>query len=230
MKKTLSIVLMIMMVAVMAVSVSAADSGSIPAVHSYYEELGNMSAQFKGGESTEYGCLGLGPVDYGDGEFGDAFMEFEFDVDTEGTYCITVRYAAKQSEGQIRCADMVVNGGERIHLPIENTGAWDSWAEAVVEVELKAGTNIIHLKNVENFDNDQYKAINVDYLAWAIKTDDVVEEPAGDVTEEPVDEVQNPTDDVTTEEPVDAPQTGFAVVALALTAVVSGAYISTKKR
>ena len=148
-----------------------------------------MSPQIKGGESTDLGCLGLGPADYGDGKFGDAFMEFEFDVDTAGTYVITVRYAAKQAEGQIRCADMIVNGGERIPLPIENTGDWAIYMDAVVEVELNAGTNIIHLKNVENFDNSTYKAINVDFLAWEILGGDTsVETEAEPETEAPATE------------------------------------------
>ena len=229
MKKIMAITLVIMMVAVMAVSVSAETSGSIPAVHSYYEELGNMAAQFKGGESTEYGCLGLGPVDYGDGEFGDAFMEFEFDVDVAGTYIITVRYAAKQGEGQIRCADMIVNGGDRIALPIQDTTSWDRWADAVVEVELNAGTNIIHLKNVENFDNSTYKAINVDYLAWELKVDEPEEDTTPDTTEDTTE--NEPTGDTTDDGAEDdAPQTGFATVALVVAALASGAYIATKKR
>lgn len=235
MKKTLAIVLAVMMLMAMAVTVVAeppeetGTSGSILAVHAYFEELGNMAPQTKGGTYTDMGCMGLGPVDYGDGEFGDAFIEFEFEVEQAGTYLITVRYAAKQGEGQIRCADMIVNGGDRIALPIQDTTSWDIWADAVVEVELKEGFNLIHLKNVENFDNSTYKAINVDYLAWELKIDepeDTTPETTEDTTEnEPTDDT--PVDDGAED---DAPQTGFATVALVVAALASGAYIATKKR
>lgn len=86
-------------------------------------------------------------------------------------HTLTLRYAAKAKDGQIRCADMIVNDGERIALPIEGQSDWNVYVDAVVEVELKAGINKIVLKNVENFDNSTYKAINVDFLSWALKAE-----------------------------------------------------------
>lgn len=82
-----------------------------------------------------------------------------------------MRYAANAKEGQIRCADMIVNDGARIALPIEGQSDWNVYVDAVVDVELKAGINKIVLKNVENFDNSTYKAINVDFLSWAPKAE-----------------------------------------------------------
>ena len=178
MKKIMAITLVIMMVAVMAVSVSAETSGSIPAVHSYYEELGNMAAQFKGGESSDKGVLGLQPAKKADGTFTKGRITFDVVVETAGTYKLTVRYAAKAKEGQIRCADMIVNKGERIHLPIVGQADWNIYVLAEVEAELTTGLNTVVLTNVENFDNSVYKAINVDYLAWELIPEVVTEVPA----------------------------------------------------
>ncbi|MGN0752906.1 MAG: hypothetical protein ACI4ME_00480 [Aristaeellaceae bacterium] len=149
----------------------AADVGSMLALDSEYANLGNMDAQVKGNESTARGCLGLGPVDNGDGTFSDAYMQFNVNVENAGVYTLTLRYAAKAKEGQIRCADMIVNDGARIALPIEGQSDWNVYVDAVVDVELKAGINKIVLKNVENFDNSTYKAINVDFLSWAPKAE-----------------------------------------------------------
>ncbi len=149
----------------------AANTGSMLALDSDYANLGNMEAQVKGNESTERGCLGLGPVDNGDGTFSDAYMQFNVSVENAGVYTLTLRYAAKAKDGQIRCADMIVNDGERIALPIEGQSDWNVYVDAVVDVELKAGINKIVLKNVENFDNSTYKAINVDFLSWAPKAE-----------------------------------------------------------
>ncbi len=239
MKKLLTVAIALMLIAVMSVSVFAADEGTILAVDLPIEDfggLGNMSAQFKGGETDPAkGCLGLGPFDYGDGDFEDAYMDFKFEVDTAGTYIITVRYAAKQSEGQIRCADMIVNGGERIALPIENTGDWAVWADAVVEVELVAGENTVTLKNVENFDNSVYKAINVDCVSWELKPVETeapeTEAPETEAPETEAPETEAPETEAPEEETPeeDAPQTGFIAAALMVVAIGSGAYIVSRK-
>ncbi len=169
MKKFLTVAIAVMMIAVMSVFVFAADEGKMYAVDSDYFGLGNMSAQFKGNEDdATKGCLGLGPVDYGDGEFEDAYMNFTFEVDTAGTYLISIRYDCKAKDGQTRCADMIVNDGDRIHLDIEQLPDWNTYAITTEEVELDAGENTITLKNVEGFDNSTYKAINVDYVAWEL--------------------------------------------------------------
>ena len=146
----------------------AADAGSILALDAYYTHLNDMNAQFKGGESSEKGVLGLQPAKAADGAFLDGHIRFDVAVNTAGTYKLTVRYAAKYKAGQTRCADMIVNAGERIHLPIKGMGDWNVYADAVVETELAAGLNTIVLTNVEGFDNSVYKAINVDFLAWEL--------------------------------------------------------------
>ena len=144
----------------------AADQGSILALDAYYTNLNDMNAQFKGNESSEKGVLGLQPAKAADGTFLDGHIRFDVAVKTAGTYKLTVRYAAKAKDGQTRCADMIVNAGERIHLPIKGMADWDVYTNAVVEVELAAGLNTIVLTNVEGFDNSTWKAINVDFLAW----------------------------------------------------------------
>jgi len=146
----------------------AADAGSILALDAYYTNLNDMNAQFKGGESSEKGVLGLQPAKAADGSFLDGHIRFDVAVNTAGTYKLTVRYAAKYKAGQTRCADMIVGEGERIHLPIVGKGDWNVYDDAVVEAELAAGLNTIVLTNVEGFDNSTWKAINVDFLAWEL--------------------------------------------------------------
>ena len=93
-------------------------------------------------------------------------MMFTVLVDAAGQYNVTVRYAAKYKDGQTRCADMIVNEGERIHLPIVGQAEWTDYVDATVTVELVEGVNSIVLTNVEDFDNSVCKAINVDYIEW----------------------------------------------------------------
>lgn len=138
----------------------------IYAVDSAYLNLANMSPQFKGGEASERGCLGLQPFRNQDDTFADGHMMFAVTVETAGLYNVTIRYAAKAKEGQIRCADLIVNQGERIALPIEAQADWNIYMDAVVTVELIEGVNTLILTNVEGFDNSVYKAINVDYIEW----------------------------------------------------------------
>lgn len=147
----------------------------ILAVDSAYLNLSDMNPQFKGTESTIRGCLGLQPFKNEDGTFADGYMMFTVEVDTAGQYSITVRYAAKAKDGQTRCADLIVNDGERIHLPIEGQADWSIYADAVVTVELTAGVNTLVLTNVEGFDNNTYKAINVDYIEWKLATEGMAE-------------------------------------------------------
>ncbi len=138
----------------------------ILAVDSAYMNLADMNPQFKGTESTIRGCLGLQPLKNADGTFAEGYMMFVIEVAEAGSYDITVRYAAKAKEGQIRCADLIVNDGERIPLPIVAQEDWTIYTDATVTVELLSGANTLILTNVEGFDNSVYKAINVDYIAW----------------------------------------------------------------
>ncbi len=180
MKKIFALVLAIMMIATMAVVAyaEAADEGTIYVSELVANEdfagLGNMSLQTKGDIDTPHGgCLGLGPVS--PETSADAHITFTVEVATAGTYDVTVCYAAKQGEGQVRCADAIVNGGERIHLDIQNTGDWAVFADVTISVHLNAGENTVKLVNVEGFDNSTYKAINVLSCSWALTEADEVE-------------------------------------------------------
>lgn len=166
MKKLLAVLLSLLLLSVLPAL--AETEGSVLAVYSGYENLADMNPQFKGGESSEFGSLGLQPLKNADGTFADGYMMFAAEVDAAGAYEVTVRYAAKAKDGQIRCADLIVNDGECVHLPIVGQTDWNVYADAVVTVYLNAGRNTLVLRNVEGFDNSTYKAINVDYLAWKL--------------------------------------------------------------
>ena len=168
MKKLVCLLLsLLMLAACIPAMAEGADSGRILAVDAALMGLANMSPQVKGGESTDRGCIGLQSAPEGEG-FADGYIMFPVEVNTAGLYEITVRYAAKAKAGQTRCADLIVNEGERIHLPIVGKGDWNVYDDAVVEAELTAGLNTIVLTNVEGFDNSTWKAINVDFLAWEL--------------------------------------------------------------
>ena len=171
MKKLVSLLLSVLMLlsCLPALAEEAApESGSILAVDAAYMGLANMSAQFKGGESSDRGCIGLQPAADADGGFVDAYMMFPVEIGTAGLYEITVQYAAKGKAGQTRCADLIVNDGERIHLPITGQADWNVYVPARVTVELAEGLNTLKLTNVEGYDNSTFKSINVDYLAWKL--------------------------------------------------------------
>lgn len=169
MKKLVALLLTLLLAACIPAAL-AEDEGQILAVDSAYMGLANMSPQFKGGESSDRGCIGLQPATDANGAFADAYMMFPVEVETAGLYQVTVRYAAKGKAGQTRCADLIVNDGERIHLPITGQADWNVYVPAKVVAYLPAGSSILTLKNVEGFDNSTYKAINVDYLAWKLLT------------------------------------------------------------
>lgn len=177
MKKFVAILLSLLLALGCACAETSAEvpQNRILAVESAFLNLSDMNAQFKGGESTVRGCLGLQPAKNDDGTFADGYMMFTVVVDEAGLYDVTVRYAAKAKEGQIRCADLIVNDGERIHLPIEGQADWATYADATVTVELAEGVNTLILTNVEDFDNSVYKSINVDYIEWVLTPEAEVE-------------------------------------------------------
>ena len=167
MKKLLSLVLsLIMLLSLTAFAEEEVPANRILAVDSIYLGLADMYPQFKGTESTIRGCLGLQPAKNEDGTFQEGYMMFTVIAETAGQYDLTIRYAAKYKAGQTRCANLIVNEGERIHLPIVGQAEWTDYVDATVTVELVEGVNSIILTNVEGFDNSVYKAINVDYIEW----------------------------------------------------------------
>ena len=179
MKKIVSLLLSLMLL--LSCTVLAEEeipANRILAVDSAFLNLADMNPQFKGTESTIRGCLGLQPAKNEDGTFAEGYMMFTVLVDEAGWYDVTVRYAAKFKAGQARCADLIVNEGERIHLPIEGQPEWTDYVDATVTVELVEGVNTLVLLNVEGFDNSVYKAINVDYIEWNPAAEIPAEVPA----------------------------------------------------
>ncbi len=169
MKKLFSLFLTLtLLLSFAALAEEEVPANRILAVDSVYLGLADMNPQFKGTESTIRGCLGLQPAKNEDGTFAEGYMMFTVLAETAGQYNLTVRYAAKYKAGQTRCADMIVNEGERIHLPIVGQAEWTDYVDATVTVELLEGVNTIILTNVEDFDNSVYKAINVDYIEWVL--------------------------------------------------------------
>lgn len=169
MKKLLSLILSLMMLlSFTALAEEEVPANRILAVDSIFLGLADMNPQFKGTESTIRGCMGLQPAKNEDGSFQEGYLMFTVLAETAGQYNMTVRYAAKYKDGQTRCADMIVNEGERIHLPIVGQAEWTDYVDATVTVELVEGVNSIVLTNVEGFDNSVYKAINVDYIEWVM--------------------------------------------------------------
>ena len=167
MKKLLSLLIALMLLlSCAALAEEEIPANRILAVDSIYLGLADMNPQFKGTESTIRGCLGLQPAKNEDGAFAEGYMMFTVIVEAAGRYDLTIRYAAKHKDGQTRCADLIVNEGERIHLPIVGQAEWTDYVDATVTVELLEGVNSIILTNVEGFDNSVYKAINVDYIEW----------------------------------------------------------------
>ena len=169
MKKIVSLLLsLVLLLSCTVLAEEEIPANRILAVDSAFLNLADMNPQFKGTESTIRGCLGLQPAKNEDGTFAEGYMMFTVLVDEAGWYDVTVRYAAKFKAGQTRCADLIVNDGERIRLPITGQADWDVYMPAKVTVDLAAGLNVIVLTNVEGFDNNTLKAINVDYLGWKL--------------------------------------------------------------
>jgi hypothetical protein len=176
MKKLVCLLLSLMLLCALPFAFAASEN-RILAVDAALMGLANMNPQVKGGESTDRGCIGLQSAAEGEG-FADGYIMFPVEAETAGLYEITVQYAAKAKAGQTRCADLIVNEGERIHLPIEGQPEWTDYVDATVTVELVEGVNTLVLLNVEGFDNSAYKAINVDYIEWNPAAEIPAEVPA----------------------------------------------------
>jgi hypothetical protein len=90
-------------------------------------------------------------------------------VPSSGTYRMVVRFANAENKGshdyniQVvdRYADIRVNGGMAKRVYFRNTFAWNVYRTAVVDVELKAGSNTI------KFSNDAAYAPNIDKIEIA---------------------------------------------------------------
>ncbi|UCM86562.1 family 16 glycoside hydrolase [Streptomyces marincola] len=99
---------------------------------------------------------------YVDG-FGDVGAELTWDVrvDEAGTYPVTFRYSnGPHPYAGTKTISLGVNGEDKGQLAFESTGTWQTWADHVERLELRAGTNTITLSAGE--DDDRH--LNWDHL------------------------------------------------------------------
>jgi hypothetical protein len=80
----------------------------------------------------------------GDGAVG-AYAEFTVDAETAGTATVDVRFANGHTSGDVRPANLIVNGATVGTVTFESTGAWSTWSTTTVTVPLDAGNNTIRL-------------------------------------------------------------------------------------
>ena len=208
MKKILTIAIAVMMIAVMAVSVFAADTGKIEAEDSAVANAAD-GVQDKPDANTDDGdekIVGTKPV-----EGTTCTMTFTVNVDTAGTYTLSVRYNAKEGKTPERGFILMVNEAV-VEIATPNTHSdYNTYSVAEVEVSLNAGDNTVVISSDPN-----KNGANVDWLAWALKEAAEPETP-----DEPVETPDEPEEN--------APQTGVAAAILSVAAVLSGAYIFSKK-
>lgn len=247
MKKILTIAIAVMMIAVMSVSVFAADSGTIYVKDlvkdTDYEGLSNMNLQTGKGEEADDkgGVLGLSPA-----AEATAHVTFTVNAEKAGTYTLAIRYAAKKADNQNRCFDVSVNGGEK--KTFENLGGsdWNTYFDATIEnVHLNKGANTVKLTNVDGFDNSVYKAVNVLSLTYTLveaDTDETTTAAPDETTTADPDETTTAAPEGTTADTTEtpnnggntstddkAPQTGIVTAILTVAALASSAYIVSKK-
>lgn len=108
-------------------------------------------------KDTRYsGYTGDGYVDY-DNKSG-AYVEWEVNAAQSGVSGITIRYANGTSNNM--SMNIGVNGQNAISaLSFNGTGAWTNWETKQINVELKAGKNIIRATA-----NTSYGGPNIDYI------------------------------------------------------------------
>lgn len=159
-------------------------------------------------------------------------LTFTVNVDTAGTYTISVRYNAKSGKDPVRGIAMTVNEAD-VELATENVhNDYNSYDVTTVDVSLNAGDNAIVLSSTPD-----KSPVNVDWLAWELKeaapsgTPDEPSETPDEPAETPDEPAETPDEPVETpDEPTDAPQTGFATVALAVVAALSAGYVVSRNK
>ena len=173
---------------------------------------------------------------------GEGYVEFKFNAAKAGEYDLTLGFTAAYAPDLKRTADLSVNGGEKTVLDVasvygENTD-WNMIFEAALgKVKLAAGENTIRFSVTEDYDGVTVKNINVSYIVLAGEgiTAPEAEAPETEAPETEAPETEAPETEAPEEpsddgkEPDQAPQTGFATVALAIAAIGSGAYVVSKK-
>jgi len=82
------------------------------------------------------GDLNVGWIDAGD------YMEYNFNVETAGTYAIAYRISSINALGSV---DVQVNGETKLTSHFESTGSWAKWTTEVDTIELPAGAVTLRL-------------------------------------------------------------------------------------
>lgn len=218
MKKFFTLTTVAILIIAMSVTAFAADTGKIEAENSVI--VNNYDpVQDKPDTNPDDGdekVVGIKPL-----TDEPCTLTFTVNVDTAGTYTISVRYNAKSGKDPVRGIAMTVNESA-VEIATENVhNDYNSYDVTTVEVSLNAGDNTIVLSSVAD-----KSPVNVDWLAWKLK------EAAPETPDEPVETPDEPVETPETpEEPEEnAPQTGVAAILLSVTAVISGAYVVSKKR
>lgn len=116
----------------------------------------NASLSFAKIDTRYSGYTGEGYVDYNN--WLGAYIEWEVNASQAGNTGITIRYANGTSNDLSMNID--VNGQNAISaLSFNGTGAWTNWETKKINVDLKAGKNIIRVSA-----NTSYGGPNIDYL------------------------------------------------------------------
>lgn len=265
-KVLVSVIAVVCMVAALMIPSFAADEGKIQVTGSWnssatekdgvktvtldngtvrWTGLGDMGVQVQDGRTD---AIGLGPVTKEDKvdlaadvvaeNAKNAYIEFEFTVESAGDYTLTLDYSAGSVKGEIkRAADVKVNGGEAMHLEIKDHSSWNTADDdtTTFTAHLNKGTNKITFVNPVGFDNGQdggtthTKAINIIALGWKLTKADAVDTQAPADTQKPADTTGSTGGSGSSSQGPSAPATGFATAAIVLGIAATGAYICSKK-
>jgi alpha-glucosidase (family GH31 glycosyl hydrolase) len=124
------------------------------------------NALIEGNAATAYdhsGQTGTGFID-GLQRTGSSITHDVSAVPSAGTYRLAVRYANStggDGANTTRTLSAVVNGVKGPTISFPPTGSWDTWSTAAVDVNLRAGTNSVQIRQ----DSSDSGNVNLDSLA-----------------------------------------------------------------
>ena len=119
---------------------------------------GNTVEQQASVNNNHTGYSGSGFVDKLEAD--GAAVTFYAKVANGGQYDVTVRYA--NGDAAAKTLSVYVNGSYAGQLTMPATGSWDTWENAVMQMNLAAGNNIITLKYDTDAGDTGY--VNIDYI------------------------------------------------------------------
>lgn len=119
---------------------------------------GNTVALKASTNNNHAGYSGSGFVDKLEAD--EAAITFYAKVANAGEYDVTVRYA--NGDTVVKTLSVYVNGSYEGQLTMSATGNWDTWGDAIQQMDLVAGNNIITLKYDTNAGDTGY--VNIDYI------------------------------------------------------------------